>query len=145
MSYAQPAIAVITADSERFSLVRQSLAASAGTARIVQVPDVERILDGLSPANATRREPVAVPQLIVLDGWPDPGSVTALKKIRATDSLTGARVIVLAAADTTADVALAYRLGASSCLAVSTDADEFVACMTQAGKYWLLLNRWPAW
>ncbi|MDH3451071.1 MAG: hypothetical protein OEN20_01535 [Gammaproteobacteria bacterium] len=144
MSLAEHVIAVVTKDTERVALVRRSFAQIAVALRVVHVEEAESAMH-FSPATAGAAAEALVPHLIVLDDWPSTHSRHALKEIRADDTLADVRVVVLCSTDGETDVAQAYAMGANSCLTVSADPDEFVEVMKAAGRYWLLLNRWPTW
>lgn len=145
MSYAEHVIAVITEDTDRAALVRYSFHQIAAQLRVVHVADADAALHLPKSDDGPLAEDRPVPHLIVLDAWPSERSLDALRTIRAADVLADVRVIVLCRSDAAADVAQAYRLGANSCLTVSANADRFVETMKEAGRYWLLLNRWPTW
>ncbi len=143
MSYEDHVIAVLTHDTSRCALVRRGVGRLAVAARVEQITDVDELIQEATTVNG--HGCCNLPHLIVLDGWPDAESVAALEKIRAVDSLAGARVVALSASNAAADLTLAYRMGANSCLAVPADDEEFTAHMAEASRYWLLLNRWPTW
>jgi DNA-binding NarL/FixJ family response regulator len=145
MSHAEHVIAVITEDTDRVALIRQSFHQIAAQLRVVHVANASGAMHLPQSADNPLPENRPVPHLIVLDAWPSERSLDALRTIRAIDALADVRVIVLCRSDAAADVAQAYRLGANSCLTVSADSDQFVETMKEAGRYWLLLNRWPTW
>lgn len=143
MAYAEHVIAVITEDPERAALIQRGITPIARGLRFHHIDALAGAVQRLVPPDAALADERLVPHLIVLDDWP--GSARTLQQIRAADALVDVRVIVLCQTHSARDVAEAYRLGASSCLFVPADADEFVAMMQEAGRYWLLLNRWPTW
>jgi len=138
-------VAVITEDTERVALMQHSFDQIASNIRVVRVVDANGVMQLQRSTDDAAWEPRPVPHLIFLDAWPGQQSLDALQKLRSVDAPAEARIIVLCRADADTDVAQAYGLGADSCLTVSTDPDQFVAMMKEAGRYWLLLNRWPTW
>jgi DNA-binding NarL/FixJ family response regulator len=145
MSYAEHVVAVISEDTDRVALVRRSFDQIASQLCVVHVADANGAMRLPQCAEDALLEERAVPHLIVLDAWPSERSLKALQNIRDADALADARIIVLCRPHAAADIALAYNLGANSCLTVSADPDEFVEMMKEAGRYWLLLNCWPTW
>ncbi len=145
MSLAEYVIAVISRDPERAALIERSLDRIATTVRVVHVDDAEGAMRLAPVSDSASAQERPMPHLIVVDDWPSSHSRDALRQIRAAETLADARIIVLCGEGAESEIAQAYALGANSCLTVSANADEFVEVMREAGRYWLLLNRWPTW
>jgi len=81
------------------------------------------------------------PELILLDlKLPKVDGIEVLKFIRGCDQYNNIPVVVLTSSDQETDIDYCYAIGANSYLCKPVDFNDFMRCVQQVGRYWLLMN-----
>lgn len=84
------------------------------------------------------------PKVILLDlKLPKLSGLEVLARVRADERTRKVPVVVLTSSRENADVAAAYRLGASSYIVKPVEFEAFMSAVGEVGLYWLLLNEPP--
>ena len=90
------------------------------------------------------REEYPLPDLLLLDlKMPRANGFDVLKWIRAQQSLSSLRVVVLTSSDRIRDINLAYELGANSFLTKPLNFIDFTNTISVMLKYWLERSKKP--
>ena len=85
------------------------------------------------------------PKVILLDlKLPKVSGLEVLKKIKADDRTKAIPVVVVTSSREDSDLKESYKLGTNSYIQKPVDFDKFVEVLSQAGLYWMLLNKLPS-
>lgn len=91
------------------------------------------------------RNPLAVPQVIILDlKLPKIDGLEVLRKVRENPKTRLIPVVILTSSKEEQDLVEAYELGTNAYVRKPVDFMEFVAAVKNLGMFWLLLNEAPA-
>jgi two-component system response regulator len=74
---------------------------------------------------------------------PKVSGLEVLERLKGDPRTRELPVVILTSSAEAPDVAAAYRLGANSYLVKPVDFEKFVESVSQAGLYWLLINKPP--
>ncbi len=85
------------------------------------------------------------PKVILLDlKLPKVNGIEVLKKIKSDDRTKSIPVVVLTSSREDTDLKECYKLGTNSYIQKPVDFDKFVEVLSEAGLYWLVLNKVPS-
>lgn len=85
------------------------------------------------------------PKVVLLDlKLPKINGLEVLKKIKSDDRTKSIPVVVLTSSQESIDLQECYKLGVNSYIQKPVDFDKFVEVLSEAGMYWLMINRIPA-
>jgi CheY-like chemotaxis protein len=91
----------------------------------------------------SNREEFPLPDLLLLDlKMPRKDGFEVLKWVRDA-GMEKLRVIVFSSSERSADVSLAYQLGANSFLVKPVEFERFIEMIKMICQYWLTLDKWP--
>ncbi|HEX9614721.1 MAG TPA: response regulator [Bacteroidota bacterium] len=84
------------------------------------------------------------PKIILLDlKLPKVDGLEVLRTIKSDPRTQSIPVVILTSSGEERDIVESYRLGVNSYLVKPVDFDKFVTAVSDAGLYWLLLNKPP--
>jgi CheY-like chemotaxis protein len=84
------------------------------------------------------------PRLVLLDlKLPKVSGLEVLEEVKQDDRLRSIPVVMLTSSREEPDIKRAYALGVNSYIVKPVDFEQFMAAVSDAGLYWLLLNRAP--
>jgi len=106
----------------------------------------EQALDYLFGTGAhAGQEPVALPQLILLDlNLPKTSGLDVLRRVRAGERTRLLPVVVLTSSREDEDIIHSYSLGANAYVRKPVDFDQFTEAVKALGLFWLVLNETPS-
>jgi two-component system response regulator len=111
---------------------------------LVVVRDGVQALDWLFCTGAYAGRTPQVPSMILLDlKLPKIDGLEVLRRVRASEQMRCAPVVILTSSREEQDVIAGYRLGANSYIRKPVDFAQFVEAVRQLGLYWLVLNEPP--
>lgn len=85
------------------------------------------------------------PKVILLDlKLPKVNGIEVLKKIKSDERTKAIPVVVMTSSREDVDLKECYKLGTNSYIQKPVDFDQFVEVLSEAGFYWLVLNKLPA-
>jgi len=94
--------------------------------------------------NSPPSEPLALPQLVLLDlKLPKVSGLEVLKAIRQDARTRYLPVVILTSSNEDQDLLSGYSLGANSYIRKPVDFTQFIEAVKQLGLYWLVLNQVP--
>ncbi len=113
--------------------------------RVLVVPDGARALDFLFATGAyVHRSKERQPKLVLLDlKLPKVDGLEVLRQIKMDERTKMIPVVVLTSSREERDILESYKLGVNSYLVKPVDFDQFVACVSEVGFYWLVCNEPP--
>ncbi|MEX2534202.1 MAG: response regulator [Trueperaceae bacterium] len=92
----------------------------------------------------TRRDPLDLPQLVLLDiNLPKMSGLEVLKRLRGEQVTRMVPVVMLTTSKQERDVVESYTSGANSYVQKPIDFREFSEAVRQLGIYWLMVNEAP--
>jgi CheY-like chemotaxis protein len=139
---APPLILLVEDDPNDVLLFRRALGIARVAGELRVAVDGEHAIECLAGVPAGGR----LPSVVILDlKLPRASGFQVLAWLRAQPRLNGMPVVVLTSSALAADVAEAYRLGASSYLVKPVDSGGLVRLVSALGEYWLTLNRTPSY
>lgn len=84
------------------------------------------------------------PRLVLLDlKLPKVGGLEVLRRIKSDERTKVIPVVVLTSSKEEPDIAESYKMGVNSYLVKPVGFDNFVACLSKLGFYWLVYNEPP--
>jgi len=90
------------------------------------------------------RDPNRLMDVILLDlKLPKVDGFEVLKRIKADNRLKLTPVVIVTSSQESRDLDEAYRLGANGYVVKPIDAGSFIDSLSQAGLYWLVINKPP--
>ena len=93
----------------------------------------------------TKRNIEIPPKVILLDlKLPKVNGLQVLEKIKSDERTKRIPVVVVTSSKEDIDLQKCYKLGVNSYIQKPVDFDSFVKVLSNAGLYWLLLNKVPA-
>jgi len=106
------------------------------------VKDGQEALDFLQQAGTFSGRLNKNPKLILLDiKMPRVDGTEVLRYIMATERLRTIPVVMLTSSAEESDIIQSYNIGASSYIVKPVDTDEFNRVVSEAGLYWMLVNK----
>lgn len=85
------------------------------------------------------------PKVILLDlKLPKVNGLQVLKRIKADERTQSIPVVVVTSSQEDIDLKECYKLGVNSYIQKPVDFDKFVEVLSEAGMYWLVLNKLPS-
>jgi two-component system response regulator len=110
--------------------------------RLLRVRDGAEALDFVFRQGGFVHRLAGQPKLILLDlKMPRLGGLEVLRRLKAGELTRTIPIVVFTSSAEARDLAEAYRCGANSYLVKPADATRFGEVVSQAGHYWLVLNR----
>jgi len=90
------------------------------------------------------RNAVTYPKVILLDlKLPKVNGLEVLAKIKTDERTRAIPVVIVTSSQEDKDLKEAYKLGANSYIVKPIDAENFVKALSEAGLYWLAINKPP--
>jgi two-component system response regulator len=106
------------------------------------VKDGREALDFLQHSGEFAGRPDKNPKLILLDiKMPRVDGIEVLQYIMGNERLRTIPVVMLTSSAEEKDIVQSYNIGASSYIVKPVDTDEFNRVVTEAGLYWMLVNK----
>ena len=85
------------------------------------------------------------PKVVFLDlKLPKVNGIEVLKKIKSDERTRTIPVVVITSSQETQDIQECYRLGANSFIQKPIEFDNFVKAISDAGLYWVVVNKSPS-
>jgi CheY-like chemotaxis protein len=95
----------------------------------------------LGPRQCEAETEATRPRVVFLDlKLPKVDGLDVLRRLKDDGRTRAIPIVVLTSSREDCDIAASYRLGANSYIVKPVDFDEFVAAVSELGRYWLLLN-----
>jgi len=113
--------------------------------RTIWVQDGAEALDYLfCRGQYANRRPCAQPRLVLLDlKLPKMDGIEVLEKIKADDRMREIPVVMMTSSAEDVDLHRAYQLGVNSYIVKPMNATDFSKAVSEAGFYWMLVNKAP--
>lgn len=112
--------------------------------KILRLEDGQQALDFLFRRGAFSQRDETLPKLVLLDlKMPRVDGIEVLRAMRSDQRTKTIPVVVMTSSDEEKDVNLAYDLGINSYVVKPVEFSAFAEVVTQAGYYWLAINRGP--
>ena len=109
---------------------------------LVWVKDGREALDFLQMTGAFSDRQPGRPRLILLDiKMPRVDGIEVLRYITQTEALRTVPVVMLTSSAEERDIVQSYDLGANSFIVKPVDPEAFNHAVTEAGMYWMLVNK----
>jgi CheY-like chemotaxis protein len=142
---AQPIILIAEDVENDVQLLQRSFKQAGISAAVHVVSDGEECIAYLAGTGKfSQREEYPLPDLLLLDlKMPKASGFDVLKWIRARESLSSLRVVVLTSSERIRDINLAYDLGANSFLTKPLNFIDFTNTIHVVLKYWLEHSKKP--
>ncbi|HSX02563.1 MAG TPA: response regulator [Candidatus Saccharimonadia bacterium] len=84
------------------------------------------------------------PKVVLLDlKLPKVNGIEVLRKIKSDDHTKSIPVVMVTSSQENTDLKECYKLGVNSYIQKPVDFDKFVEVLSQAGLYWMAINRLP--
>lgn len=114
--------------------------------KVFTVSDGEEALEFLfSTGRYADRNVKVTPKIVLLDlKLPKINGIEVLRKIKTDERTRSIPVVVLTSSQETSDLNECYRLGVNSYIQKPVDFDQFVKVLTDAGMYWMAINKLPS-
>ena len=111
---------------------------------LVRVKDGAEALDFIFRRGDYAQRPSGKPKLILLDlKMPKVDGIEVLRQIKASEHTKTIPVVMLTSSAEDRDIITSYSLGVNSYVVKPVDFASFVEEVSNAGCYWLLVNRVP--
>ena len=92
----------------------------------------------------SQRSPAGGPKLILLDlKLPKMDGIQVLGKIKADERTRNIPVVMLTSSQEESDIVESYKLGVNSYIVKPVDFQKFMETVSEAGFYWMLINKSP--
>ncbi len=113
--------------------------------KVFAVSDGEEALEFLfSTGRYADRNIKVTPKIVLLDlKLPKVNGIEVLRKIKADERTRAIPVVVLTSSQETSDLRECYKLGVNSYIQKPVDFDQFVKVLSDAGMYWMAINKLP--
>ena len=109
---------------------------------LVWLKDGAEALEFLFCTGSHAGRPQVQPKLILLDlKMPKVDGIEVLRRVKADEHLRSIPVVVMTSSHEDQDIAESYRLGVNSYLVKPVEFEQFQEVASNAGFYWLLINR----
>jgi two-component system, response regulator len=119
-------------------LTLRALGKTITTERVLHVDDGAKAIEALFG-------PGAPPRFILLDlKLPKVDGLEVLRRIKSDERTRAVPVVVLTSSQEDRDVAESYRLGVNSYIVKPVNFEQYIAIVSQVGRYWRELNTLPA-
>lgn len=114
--------------------------------KVFSVSDGEEALEFLfSTGRYADRNIKVTPKIVLLDlKLPKVNGLEVLRKIKADERTRSIPVVVLTSSQEASDLNECYRLGVNSYIQKPVDFDQFVKVLSDAGLYWMAINKLPS-
>jgi CheY-like chemotaxis protein len=111
---------------------------------LVRVKDGAEALDFVFQRGGYAQRPSGIPKLILLDlKMPKVDGIEVLRQLKANELTKTIPVVMLTSSAEERDIIASYSLGVNSYVVKPVDFASFVEEVSNAGCYWLLVNRVP--
>lgn len=108
------------------------------------VEDGEAALDYIFYGGEYASRAAGSPRLVLLDlKLPKVDGIEVLRRMKADGATRNIPVVMLTSSAEECDVIESYRLGVNSYIVKPVDFDKFMHTVSEAGCYWVLLNKAP--
>jgi two-component system, response regulator len=109
---------------------------------LIWLKDGAEALEFLFCTGAYAGRPQVQPRLILLDlKMPKVDGIEVLRRVKADEQLKAIPVVVMTSSHEDQDIVESYRLGVNSYLVKPVEFERFQEVASNAGFYWLLINR----
>lgn len=109
---------------------------------LIWLKDGAEALEFLFCTGAYASRPQVQPRLILLDlKMPKVDGIEVLRRVKADEQLKAIPVVVMTSSHEDQDIVESYKLGVNSYLVKPVEFEQFQEVASNAGFYWLLINR----
>jgi two-component system response regulator len=111
---------------------------------LIWVKDGQEAIDFLFRLGRFSEVPAGKPKLVLLDmKMPKVDGIDVLQRIRQDELLRTVPVVMLTSSAEERDLIASYQLGANSYIVKPVDTTDFDKVVSEAGMYWMLVNKVP--
>ncbi|GAB1718866.1 MAG: response regulator [Nitrosospira sp.] len=111
---------------------------------LIWLKDGAEALEFLFCTGPHANRPQAQPKLILLDlKMPKVDGIEVLRRVKEDENLKSVPVVVMTSSNEDQDIVESYKLGVNSYLVKPVEFEQFLEVASNAGFYWLLINRVP--
>jgi CheY-like chemotaxis protein len=111
---------------------------------LIWLKDGAEALEFLFRTGAYAGRPQVQPRLILLDlKMPKVDGIEVLRHVKADEQLKVIPVVVMTSSHEDQDIVESYKLGVNSYLVKPVEFEQFQEVASNAGFYWLLINKMP--
>jgi CheY-like chemotaxis protein len=111
---------------------------------LIWLKDGAEALEFLFRTGAYAGRPQVQPRLILLDlKMPKVDGIEVLRHVKADEQLKVISVVVMTSSHEDQDIVESYKLGVNSYLVKPVEFEQFQEVASNAGFYWLLINKMP--
>jgi two-component system response regulator len=134
---------LLVEDSDEIAeLTRRVLKKINLNANLVWVNDGDLAIDFLFRQGKFSGRANIAPRVVFLDlHLPTVDGHAVLQRIKSDPATSSIPVVMITTSSDERDIAASYRLGANSYLIKPIDPEEFTKTITEASRYWTLMNR----
>lgn len=112
--------------------------------KLVWVKDGAQALDFLFREGEYASRPDGNPKLILLDiKLPKVDGIEVLSRIKSDERTRTVPVVMVTSSAEERDIVDSYKLGVNSYLVKPVDFGQFIDVISQAGLYWVVINKTP--
>ena len=142
----QVEILVVEDNSNDYELTRRALKKINLANKVHWARDGSEALEFVfCTGNYQNRLPDSGPKLILLDlKMPKVDGIEVLQKIKSDPRTRGIPVVMLTSSQEESDIVESYKLGVNSYIVKPVDFQKFMETVSEAGFYWMLINKTPS-
>jgi two-component system response regulator len=144
MDTGEIAVVLIEDNANDAELTLRALRGVVARERVAHVDDGAKAVEFLFGADGLAHAGAVSPRVIILDlKIPRVDGLELLRRIKSDPRTQPVPVVVLTSSKEERDVRESYRLGANSYVVKPVGFQEYVAAVSDMGRYWLSINQLP--